>query len=849
MCLFLLSTFAIAQITGIEKTFPQAIYNTPENLNLDNQTNNSLLYSSFQYSINYMSTVNGAIVGDGTTNTNYFGPNNWGGSYGECSSGNWKWIHALCSECSINNKDISVKQNNANGSTWYAGGGASRYMVIDLSMPRTFNELRVFQMFSDGKVTSLKMYSHLNTTTVPFYTDANWTPIFIETSISAGVITGDTVSIPTIINFPYTTSRFLLIEAKNDGSLGNPSYTEIRELKLFDNNSNTPAPIDSMQTPIFTQVTAICEGDALNTLPATSNNGIIGSWSPALNTTATTEYTFLPSSGQCAETATMIIIVTPTSTEPTIECWETNIWNATTCSWITSGTQPIEPTNIECWETNTWDATTCDWITTGTQPIEPTGLECWETNTWDATTCDWITTGTQSIEPTGLECWETNTWDATSCDWIITGTQPTEPTGLECWETNTWDATTCDWITTGTQPTEPTGLECWETNTWDATTCDWITNGTQPTEPTGLECWETNTWDTTTCDWITTGTQPIEPTGLECWETNAWDITTCSWITNGTQPTEPTSLECWETNTWDATTCDWITTGTQPTEPTNIECWETNTWDATTCSWITNGTQPIEPTNNECWETNTWDATTCSWITNGTQPQADILANVIECESYTLQNISNGNYFTAPNGTGSPLFEGDIITTTQTIYIYAEANTTSNCFAESSFTITINPSQDFTLTQANLDIEEDEITVTMFDPSIDYIYSIDGFNYQNNNYFSGFTDGNYTLYVRDINGCIENTVNFTIEIKQFLIQKYFTPNGDNVHETWNIIDNKNEIKLTSIFNRYGKLLIQLKATKRWDGTFKGRLMPTSDYWYVIELKDGTLLKGHFSLVR
>ena len=497
------------------------------------------------------------------------------------------------------------------------------------------------------------MYSHLNTTTVPFYTDANWTPIFIETSISAGVITGDTVSIPTIINFPYTTSRFLLIEAKNDGSLGNPSYTEIRELKLFDNNSNTPAPIDSMQTPIFTQVTAICEGDALNTLPATSNNGIIGSWSPALNTTATTEYTFLPSSGQCAETATMIIIVTPTSTEPTIECWETNIWNATTCSWITSGTQPTEPTNIECWETNTWDATTCSWITSGTQP----------------------------------------------------------------------------------------------------------------------------------------------------------------------------------------------------TEPTNIECWETNTWDATTCSWITNGTQPIEPTNNECWETNTWDATTCSWITNGTQPQADVIQNVIECESYTLQNISNGNYFTTPNGTGSPLFEGDIITTTQTIYIYAEANTTSNCFAESSFTITINPSQDFTLTQANLDIEEDEITVTMFDPSIDYEYSIDGFNYQNNNYFSGFTDGNYTLYVRDINGCIENTVDFTIEIKQFLIPKYFTPNGDNVHENWDIIDNKNEIKLTSIFNRYGKLLTQLKATKRWDGKFKGRLMPTSDYWYVIELKDGTLLKGHFSLVR
>ena len=196
-----------------------------------------------QYSINYMSTTNGAIVGDGTTNTDYFGPNDYGGNYGDCTSGNWEWIQALCSECSINDIDVSVKQNN-NGSTWYAGSGASRYMVIDLSMPRTFNELRIFQMFSDGKVTSLRMYSHSNTTTAPFYSDPGWIPVFAETPINAGMIVGNTVSLPTVINFPYTTSRFLLIEAKNDGSLGNPSYTEIRELKLFDNNSSDPAPID-----------------------------------------------------------------------------------------------------------------------------------------------------------------------------------------------------------------------------------------------------------------------------------------------------------------------------------------------------------------------------------------------------------------------------------------------------------------------------------------------------------------------------------------------------------------------------------------------------------------------------
>src|SRR5690606_8424965 len=62
-------------------------------------------------------------------------------------------------------------------------------------------------------------------------------------------------------------------------------------------------------TPTFSPVNAICSGDALNALPTTSNNGVMGSWSPALNNTATATYTFTPSAGQCASTATLTITV------------------------------------------------------------------------------------------------------------------------------------------------------------------------------------------------------------------------------------------------------------------------------------------------------------------------------------------------------------------------------------------------------------------------------------------------------------------------------------------------------------------------------------------------------------
>jgi uncharacterized protein (TIGR02145 family) len=49
-------------------------------------------------------------------------------------------------------------------------------------------------------------------------------------------------------------------------------------------------------------------------LSTTSTNGITGTWSPAINNTATTSYTFTPTAGQCATTATMTISIQPPAT-------------------------------------------------------------------------------------------------------------------------------------------------------------------------------------------------------------------------------------------------------------------------------------------------------------------------------------------------------------------------------------------------------------------------------------------------------------------------------------------------------------------------------------------------------
>ncbi len=62
------------------------------------------------------------------------------------------------------------------------------------------------------------------------------------------------------------------------------------------------------------------------------------------------------------------------------------------------------------------------------------------------------------------------------------------------------------------------------------------------------------------------------------------------------------------------------------------------------------------------------------------------LNDVIGCGSYTLPALSNGNYYTGPAGTGTQLQAGDVITTTQLVYIYAEEN---GCSDETNFMVTI----------------------------------------------------------------------------------------------------------------------------------------------------------------
>lgn len=164
----------------------------------------------------------------------------------------------------------------------------------------------------------------------------------------------------------------------------------------------------------------------------------------------------------------------------------------------------------------------------------------------------------------------------------------------------------------------------------------------------------------------------------------------------------------------------------------------------------------------------------------------------------------------------------------------------------------------YTVTASNIaTIEEIEVvdlssnnTIRVFVSGAgDYLYSLDNEYYQTSNLFQGVEPGVYTVYVQDINGC--GIVSQTVSVLG--IPKFFTPNGDGFNDVWNLkgVDATKYANSTiCIYDRFGKFLKQINPLGNgWDGTFKGSLMPSSDYWFVINLDDGRTIKGHFALKR
>ena len=199
-----------------------------------------------------------------------------------------------------------------------------------------------------------------------------------------------------------------------------------------------------------------------------------------------------------------------------------------------------------------------------------------------------------------------------------------------------------------------------------------------------------------------------------------------------------------------------------------------------------------------------------------------------------------------PEGQTTP----DLETNLTGVHTLRVTNVATNCFREATFTIIekeLAVIQNIEVTDAS----ENNTALITVTGNGDYEFTLDDpiGPYQDSNLFTGLLPGFHTVYVRSKEDC--GTVEQEFSIIGF--SKYFTPNGDGYHDTWQVQGISDMVQpgtVIRIFDRYGKLLKEINPlSDGWDGTFRGTNLPADDYWFDVQLEDGRIFKSHFTLKR
>ncbi|HMK18066.1 MAG TPA: hypothetical protein VK492_07705, partial [Chitinophagaceae bacterium] len=111
--------------------------------------------------------------------------------------------------------------------------------------------------------------------------------------------------------------------------------------------------------PTFTSVPPICAGTTPPALPTTSNNGMTGTWNPAvINNTTSGSYSFTPTGGQCGIPITISVSIIPRTT-PTFSF-------GTSLNICAGGSVPTLPNNSTNGISGTWNPAVVDPQNSGT---------------------------------------------------------------------------------------------------------------------------------------------------------------------------------------------------------------------------------------------------------------------------------------------------------------------------------------------------------------------------------------------------------------------------------------------------------------------------------------------------
>jgi gliding motility-associated-like protein len=387
------------------------------------------------------------------------------------------------------------------------------------------------------------------------------------------------------------------------------------------------------RTPTFVTIAPICENALAPILPATSTNGITGTWEPAIvNTTATTNYIFTPSSNQCATNFTFTITVNPNITPtfdtinpicegavaPILQTISNNgiagTWSPSTISNINSGTYTFTPNSGLCALQTTVDVIvnfnlipTFDPVASicsgDTAPILPLISTNGIFGTWNPSTVSNTTSGVYTFTPNDGQCATSTTINVTinpdstptfnAFTPICFGTNsPILPLISNNGITGTWNPSTVSNTISGTYTFTPDSGQC--ANTANITivvntitpSFDAIASlcfgSDAPTLPTNSNNGIAGTWNPSTISNTTSGTYIFTPDAGQCATTTALNI-----VVNRITPTF-TAI------------ADVCFGSTAPTLPLTSNNGITGTWNPSTISNTTSGTYIFTPNAGQC---------------------------------------------------------------------------------------------------------------------------------------------------------------------------------------------------------------------------------------------------------
>jgi gliding motility-associated-like protein len=585
---------------------------------------------------------------------------------------------------------------------------------------------------------------------------------------------------------------------------------------------NGTITVNPIVTTTFTAVAPICEGETIATLPLQSNNSITGTWSPSLNNTTTTEYTFTPNAGQCANSTKLTITVNPGIIP---------IFTAVTpiCEGTVLSPLPLKSNNNI---TGTWSPTLNN-TTTTEYTFTPNADQCANSTKLTINVNSIITPTFAAVAPI-CEGTDLSPLPLKSNNNITGSWSPALNNVATTEYTFTPDSGQCAISSKLTITVNPIITP---TFTLVAPICE---GGILIPLPLKSNNNITGSWSPALNN-VTTTEYTFTPDTGQCAISSKLTITINPTITptftvvapiceGGILTPLPLKSNNNITGSWSPALNNTTTTEYRFI-PDSGQC--ANSSKLT----ITVNPKPIALLNNGiiCIDKNT-NAVIRSYI----------LDSKLNTASYNFEWFLNGNKI-------NNAIKSTLEVTEKGTYAVIATNKTTNCISklvQTTVTETFSNSTTIEITQTNAFSNATTVTVLIVQGTGKYEYQLDQGQFQLSNIFSEVPAGTHIINVRDTNGCTD----LSQEIAIVGYQKFFTPNGDGHNDTWNIIGLSIQSNpIIYIFDRYGKLLKQINSIDLgWDGTYNGLQMPATDYWFkVIYVEDGINkeFKSHFSLKR